>query len=617
MDEKRAQRLRNVNHWIANRPWLFGVFLLLVLHRRLLSRRWSIPWDASGFLLPLQHWFASAVTAGEDPSWCPLLGGGFPAAREIQFGYMGLLYPLTALMFRGTTVATSMVLLILYLVTFFSTFGMARMLGIGKWPAAWAGVWITASGWWLGNASHLPYLTSASFTLLIAAGLFGFAQGRRWAPLAVIAGWILAVNGCYPTTLLFGGQIIVILAFVMLCFGVLAWKDGFRFLLASALGIGATLPTLFSAATWFRQTWRAGGLTVDQTLARSTAPEALKTFFMPLIPWPECKWPGAVDVTLDRFHLTFAAIPLLLIAIVHFRRWSRWGWLCAILVLIGTDACLGKYAWLRAFLARHFWFERLNRCLPADHGWLIPAALSIGLAAVLDQLWCRYIVGQPARTIFLNLVLTTDVVIVVLGISRGLVIGRSQAPWRPPPAQPYKIVWTPSDQSKLDAGRACDEEEMKCLDNTPSIPDRMLPWGFLSAGVNAYEEDFFARRLEWICGPGKLRDALSAAPVAYRLIRYAPTEVRILVPSKAPRDLVWNDVNDSWWTITVEGQDVHTAGAPSGMRRFALPPGEVEVVMAYEPRIPIWNGWLAATVGLLLGGTWTWCRRRRYQLICT
>ena len=71
--------------WLAARPWLLAVILLLLLHRRLLSRRWCIPWDASEFVLPMQHWFASAIKAGEDPSWCPLIAGGFPVARELQW----------------------------------------------------------------------------------------------------------------------------------------------------------------------------------------------------------------------------------------------------------------------------------------------------------------------------------------------------------------------------------------------------------------------------------------------------------------------------------------------------------------------------------------------------
>lgn len=595
---------------MAERPWLLAVILLLLLHRRLLSRRWCIPWDASEFVLPMQHWFASAVKVGEDPSWCPLIAGGFPVARELQFGHMGLLHPLTALVFDGTTLAVSVYVLILLLTAFGSVHGLARMLGIGKWPSVWAGLWVACSGWWLGNASHLPVLSAATFTLLIAAGLLGFARRRRWAPLAVTGGWVLAINGCYPTTLFFGGQMLGMLCLVLLTARILSFRRLLYFLAASVAGVAAGLPTLLSAYTWFGQTWRGAGLTVAQTLARSTAPEALKTFFRPLIPTDACNWPGAVDVTLDRFHLTFAAMPLLLIAVCAIRRWRALGWTCAAFALLGVDFCLGRHAYVRAFLTEHLWFERLNRCLPADHGWLIPVALAIGLAAVLDGLWRGYFARSRNRAILLNLLLAADVALVVLSISRGLVVGRAGWPWNPPPAPAYKVVWTAEDQEKLDAGRDCAEAELKRLNNSPSIPDRMLPWGFVSAGVKDYEADFFARRLDWICGPGKLRDARNAAPVNYRLVHYTPTKIQFVVPASAPRDLVWNDVDDGWWTVTVGGQEVSVPGAPSGLRRFVLPPGEGEVQMAYHPRIPIWSGWAAAAGGLVLAGAWTQRRGR-------
>ncbi len=604
-----AARAGRVGRWLAARPWLLAVILLLLLHRRLLSRRWCPPWDAAEFVLPMQHWFASAVRAGEDPSWCPLIAGGFPVARELQFGYMGLLHPLTALAFGGTTLAVSVPVLALFLTAFGSVHAIARLLGLGPWPSVWAGLWAACSGWWLGNASHLPVLAAATFTLLIAAGLLGFARGRPWAPLAVTGGWVLAVNGAYPTTLLFGGQMLGLLGVVLLIGRILSWRRLLGFLAASVVGVAAGLPTLLSAYTWFGQTWRGAGLTAAQTLARSTAPQALLTFFRPLIPVEACHWPGAVDVTLDRFHLTFAALPLLVLALGGLRRWRGLGWACAGFVLLGVDFCLGRHAYVRAFLTEHLWFERLNRCLPADHGWLIPAALAVGLAAVLDVLWRSHFAGRRRRVVLVNLLLAADVALVVLSISRGLVVGRAGWPWRPPPAPAYQVVWTAEDQARLDAGRDCDEARMKRIDNTPSLPDRFLPWGFVSAGVKAYEADFFARRLQWICGPGKLRDARDAAPVDYRLVRYAPTEVRFVVPASAPRDLVWNDVDDGWWTVTVDGRDVSVPGAPSGLRRFVLPPGEAEVRMIYRSRWPIWSGWLAALGGLVLAGAWSWSAR--------
>lgn len=597
------QRYRGLPHYLA------GLAFLVCLHRHLLSSKYALHWDAVDFLLPVMHWFQSAVNAGESPAWMPHLAGGFPVGRELQFGFMGPLHPIMSMAFPGSTQAVSVLLLLLYTTGYSAVWGIARMMRIDPWPATWVALWVCASGFWIGNASHIPIMTAVTFTLVITLGLFGFGDNRRWAPIAVAMGWLLAINGCYPTTLFFGGVMIGLTALLLIAARRLSLRGFCQFLGASAIGIAAGLPTLFAAATWFRNTPHGNDMPIDEVMRMSTAPEAFKTFFMPLIRIEDCKWVGATDITLDRFHLTFAAILLLPIALIRLRRWRGAAWVCAVFVLIGVDATLGKNGFLRYWLAEQFALARLNHCMPADHAWLIPVALAFGLGHLLQSEWRTRLAGRPWRMIAVSALLAFDVGWVITANNRQLVANHAWPPWHPKPAPQFQVVWEPHEQVELDAGRACTPDLLARADNTPAIPDHMLPWGFVSAGVRKYESDFRAKRLDWICGEGKLRDTATTQSVPYRLIRYAPTEVRIVVGAEAPRDLVWNDVDDGWWEITANGENARAPYSPSGLRRFMLPDGEIDVCMTYRPLIPIWTGWAGSALCLLISLVWVVRRR--------
>lgn len=583
---------------------VLGVGLVVAIHHRLLSSRYVVPWDASDFMLPVMQWFASAIRAGESPAWIPYLAGGFPAARELQFGYMGPLHPILALLFVGTTRMTSIFVLAIYAATFLGMFAIARRLRLSAFAALWIGLWVAGSGFWLGNGSHLPILIAATASLYIVLGLLGLAEDRRWAPLCTAAAWVFGINGGYPTTLLFGGQIAGLIAIGLLIARRLSWRALRSFVLASALGIAAGAPTLVAAKTWFDVTPRARPLTPEQAMRVSTHPQTLLSFFRPLITVEQSCGPHATDPTLDRFHLTFAAIGLLAVAIAFVPRWRATDWFLLALLLLGIDFTLGRYGIIRPWLAGNFAWSRLNQYPPADHAWLIPAAAALGLGRLVHAAHERWLRGRPAAQLVVSIALAADVIVVATCVSRELVAVRAWPPWNPPPAPDFKVIFTADEQAALDAGRLCNETTMRLISNTPAMPDRFLPWGFVSAAVKAYEDDFFARRLDWICGPGKLRDAQTARPVAYRLVRYAPTEVRIVVPAEAPRDLVWNDADDGWWSIEAAGRNVKTADAPSGLRRFRLPSGEYEVRMHYRPRIPFWTGWITAAAALLIAAGW-------------
>lgn len=591
--------------------WLpIGAFFLICLHWRMLSPAFSIPWDASDFMLPVQHWFGSAVRHGHDPSWMPHLAGGYPVGRELQFGFMGLVHPTAAVLFRGTTLAITTPILLMYVLSYAAAFGIARLNGLRPWSAMFAGLWTACSGFWLGNASHLPILTAVTASLIIALSLFAFARRRRWAPLCTVAGFVLGINGSYPTTLFFGCQIVGVLAILLLIRRRISLRGFCGFAVAVAVGIASGLPTLLSTATWFAKTPRSGGVSAEECMRQSTAPQALATFFTPLIKVDECKWPGSTDVTLDRFHLTFTAIPLLGAALLCIRRWRWRGWTCALLVLLAADFTSGRNGIIREWLAHQFWFERLNHCLPADHAWLLPAALAMGLAAFVDAAGGAWVRRRWLVQAALAVVLFVDAAVVMSGIGLGLVYGKAWPPWHPGRAPSFQSVWLPQDQPALDAGRLRPATGNGDITNTAAIPDRMLPWGFVAATVADYERDFFAGRRDWICGRGKLRDGATGAPVTYRLERYEPTSVKIVVPADAPRDIVWNDVDDGWWRATANGAALENREAPSGLRRYRLPPGEVTLRMSYAPAIPIWSGWAAAWTALAIGAIWSRTRRR-------
>ena len=170
---------------------LLGGGLLLLLGRVVVPGVIGLQRDTGAFYYPLTAWFAQELQAGRYPLWCPLIFGGYPLFAD---GEIGMLYPpnLLALVVLPTELAFAVVQAAHYLVAAGGTYALARVLGVGRAGAAYAGVAFALGGFMVGHLDHGNILRSAAWlpALLCCGELALRAADRRavaWAALGAAA----------------------------------------------------------------------------------------------------------------------------------------------------------------------------------------------------------------------------------------------------------------------------------------------------------------------------------------------------------------------------------------------------------------------------------------------
>lgn len=128
---------------------------------------------------------------GVFPAWTPFAAGGTPLIAKMQNGFFALHHVLLyALPLEWAPRIYTAVILLKNFLAFFSTFLLARCLGLGLWSAIFSGVWFIASALCLGGIFTWPGAALAvPMTLLLIELLF-----RRQAALSVILlPWAVAI----------------------------------------------------------------------------------------------------------------------------------------------------------------------------------------------------------------------------------------------------------------------------------------------------------------------------------------------------------------------------------------------------------------------------------------
>jgi hypothetical protein len=161
--------------------------------------------DTRAFYYPLTAWFAQELDAGRLPLWCPLIFGGYPLLAD---GEIGMLYPanVMALLILPTERAFQFVAAIHYFVAGAGSYALARVLGVGRLAATYAGIAFALCGFMIGHFDHGNILRSAAWlpVLLCCGELALRAHGYRvirWTALAA-ASLGLSGLGLHPQVVL-------------------------------------------------------------------------------------------------------------------------------------------------------------------------------------------------------------------------------------------------------------------------------------------------------------------------------------------------------------------------------------------------------------------------------
>ncbi len=586
-----AARARLVTAW-QRHPLLLGCVgvtaVILIANPYLLNHRGYLYGDAVNNWLWAFRWYGAAGRAGFFADFFPFAFSGFSHGWSPEFGLYNPLYHLCGILFPDSTYSVKLCYLILLNGIFALSFLSARDLRLSRSTATYVGVATLATGFVVGHAQHLSYLSSAVALLAVFAGLLSAGHGRHGrAALLVGTGIFEGATAGYPTILLFGAQVLLLHTVVAL------WRRrlSVRGLGAAAIGVAGGLllagPAIIHAWRGLSLSRRAGGLPVEQVLDPfGSLP--LGSLFDLLWPYRAEALPG-VDISMDRFHALLLTTVLVAIGVGLLRSrpfrdryavpFITLGVAAALLFVL---ACGDHLLPLRRVLAELSVLYRLGRFPGAEHQPFALFFLILASAFVLEYLGER----RPGlgRLLLLVAVLELGVVYVATTSVRLTLARRTAMLGQPLPR--LKASLEEPDQGVLDRPRFC---ETIPPDQYQEIYSRGEPtwWGYSAMRLRRYERERQQVR-HLLCGGGRLFTWPAGRALAYRLRRYEPGLIEIEIPpfdTTAGRGLIWAETTDGYWQLTIEGQEVPMKAGPAALRQFELPEGSsspVHLRMTYR-----------------------------------
>jgi len=228
--------------------------VLAFFRRVLLSRNYIIPFDLPGYHLPLTHYAARSLGAGELPLWDPYTYCGLPFYANLQ---AQVFYPPAWIVFALANLLGFDKLLRLLqweigIHVFIGGAGaylLLRRLGVDRMAAVFAGTIYQLGGFFAAQAQHLGAVCGAAwlpFAWLAVIKVCEKPCRRRTAALAAVLA--LAFLAGFPAVFL-----VVAASSWILAFALLAWRRAsFRALMAVA---AASAWSLLLAAVQLLPTW--------------------------------------------------------------------------------------------------------------------------------------------------------------------------------------------------------------------------------------------------------------------------------------------------------------------------------------------------------------------------
>ncbi|TWT57340.1 hypothetical protein KOR42_07000 [Thalassoglobus neptunius] len=163
---------------------LFAVGLTWVFWWPLWEGGGLIGGDLYPYYFPQKAVLADALANTEIPFWNPLVGFGYPVLGESQ---TGALYPVYLILYRFLDInsAYNFSQLLHYVIAFVSTYGVARRLGLGRWPSLLAAVTFVY-GWFPARICLEWAIVGGAWSIAFLWAETVFLQSRnRWSLAAM------------------------------------------------------------------------------------------------------------------------------------------------------------------------------------------------------------------------------------------------------------------------------------------------------------------------------------------------------------------------------------------------------------------------------------------------
>jgi hypothetical protein len=316
-----------------------------------------VKWDMIDCFYPWRFHIGECLQNGQLPWWNPYQDLGYPIHADPSSGAW---YPMVWLI--GSTVGYSIwtVGFELWIHVFFAGVGMyflAKTLKFDPRFALIAGIAYMLSGFFIGNAQHLPYIISACWLPYVLAFYLKMRERKGWQDAVKAALFLfLMITGGYPaiTIILF---YLLLIFFAVHLIGLLRSKnrqEAFAYLGRNVLFTLTTLLTsavmLMSVAVVSPYLSRLGNFDLQQALFSPFSPQSFFSFIVPYSTTANLPWFNS-DLSMRNGY--FGIIVLIFFVLGTFRKKPIELRILFWFGIFCLAAAVGEYLPVREFLFRY------------------------------------------------------------------------------------------------------------------------------------------------------------------------------------------------------------------------------------------------------------------------
>ncbi len=307
--------------------------------------------------LPWRSYIADCLQHGILPLWNPYQNLGYPIHADPQSGAWYLPVWIIGSLYGYDFYSLSFEWLFHIVMAGFGMRWLGLRLKMSPATATLMGICYSCSGFFVGNAQHLPFVISGCWIPFCIAGFLWLSDERSWKAALILSLVLwLVITGGYPGFTIILAYLLVVL---LLCKTIAIIRNdgarplaGYYFLLLVATMIGTvlSLPYLLSFYQSLPFITRGDGTGILQALVCPFSPPSLISFVFPM----------AVVGDAQRFqtdpsmtNIYFGYLPLILMIGSLFREDAAMKWIFFGFGLFSLLAALGDFLPVRAFLYHH------------------------------------------------------------------------------------------------------------------------------------------------------------------------------------------------------------------------------------------------------------------------
>ena len=578
--------------YLRRRPFAAGIILVLLVNLPILTTNRTVKWDAYDEMWTYFRFMGSALRAGFFPDFFPGIVSGYPIGSNIQAGVYNIFYLTISALFANSVLSINVLYLLFQLVIFSMSWHIAASYSLCRASRLYFCLAMLASGFVVGHASHFSYLS----TLI---GFLGCFLGLRWAVhdrivlscSIVLFSVYQMLSAGYPANILFYAQCLVGYWVYLICVSPERRKPLVVLLCPVLLGLLLSTPSIWHFVHQLQRSPRLNGVDLSVVSAGSMPLHALFNMLFPA--WK----PRLADPTMERFHLLFITVPLMVYAVwraVVYREDRRVIVSLAVLALFATILALGSnfFVPIRIWLAENVFVYRAGRFPSGEHRGI--ALVLIGLLSAIGL--NRFLIHYPHRSALVGKFIALDFVLIMIVTQNMVRVGGIVA--RDQGFVPLiKVEYDADSQWLLDRSRDCRENRNNWSEPVLSFQkERLAPSGFSWDGYvglrDSDYEKFKSADSDLICGASRLWGSISRQAQPYQLVRYTPGFISFRVlgeSSGTAQKLVWSEYDDGLWTLSINGEPIQIEHTPARLRAFQALAGDL-IEMKYKgPLSRVWR----------------------------